>query len=318
MSILDEKRLLTKIATLYYTEKLKQTDIAKKLNLSQSFVSRSLARCIAEGIVKISIIPPANTFLELEQQIQKKYNLSQAIVVDISEEDDDLKIKTAIGSAAAYYLQVTLLPDTLVGISAWSGTIKAMLETLLPLNIKAKAVVQLLGGVGLNGNVQANFLTYELADKLNCSAYLLPAQSFSRDGDVNYKEELLNTPEVAKVQELFAQIDLAIVGIGMLEPSQLLKNSGLFYDKDMLGLLAAKGAVGDICLHYFDQNGVPVLAQEDDPVLGMDLQLIKKCPRVIALAGGKEKVNAIKGALNGGYIDVLVIDKIAARQLLSD
>ncbi|HBO39329.1 MAG TPA: DNA-binding transcriptional regulator [Pasteurellaceae bacterium] len=318
MSVLDEKRLLTKIATLYYVENLKQTDIAKKLSLSQSFVSRSLAKCISDGIVKISIIPPANTFLELERQIQSKYNISQAIVVDVNHEDDDLKIKSMIGSAAAYYLQVTLQPDTLVGISAWSSTIKAMLETLLPLNIKAKAVVQLLGGVGINGNLQANFLTYELANKLNCPSYLLPAQSFSRNGDVNYKEELLNTPEVSKVQELFTQIDLAIVGIGMLEPSQLLKNSGLFYDKEMLSLLAGKGAVGDICLHYFDQNGVPVLSQEEDPVLGMDLQLIKNCPRVVALAGGKEKVNAIRGALNGGYIDVLIIDKISAQYIVQD
>ncbi|WP_040976930.1 sugar-binding transcriptional regulator [Necropsobacter massiliensis] len=318
MSILDEKRLLTKIATLYYTENLKQTDIAKKLNLSQSFVSRSLTKCVAEGIVKINIVPPPNTFLQLEQQIQKKYNISQSIIVDVNPGDSDDKIKSAIGSAAAYYLQVTLQANMLVGVSAWSGTIKAMLDTMPPLNVKAKGVVQLLGGVGINGNVQANFLTYELANKFNCAAYLLPAQSFTRDGNVAYKEQLISEPEVAKVLTLFNQIDLAIVGIGMLEPSQLLKNSGLFYDTEMLALLAEKGAVGDICLHYFDQNGIPVLLPEEDPILGMELSLIKACPRVMALAGGKEKVNAIKGALNGGYIDILVIDKIAAQQLLSD
>ena len=316
MSILNEKRLLTKIATLYYVEDLKQTDIAKRLNLSQSFVSRSLSKCIADGIVKINIIPPANTFLDLERRIQTKYDISQAIIVDVNEEDDDQKIKSSIGSAAAYYLQVTLQSDVLVGISAWSGTVKAMLENMLPLNIKAKGVVQLLGGIGLNGNVQANFLTHDLANKLNCGAYLLPAQSFSHNDNIAYKKHLLEAPEVRKVQELFAQIDVAIIGIGMLEPSQLLRNSGLFYDRKMLGSLAKKGAVGDICLHYFDQNGKPVLSPDEDPALGMDLHLIKNCPRVIALAGGKEKVNAIKGALNGGYIDILVIDKIAAQSLL--
>lgn len=317
MSILDEKRLLTKIATLYYLENLKQTDIAKKLNLSQSFVSRSLAKCISEGIVKINVIPPNNIFIDLEQQLQSVFSISQAIIVDSEENSDDSNIKNAIGSAAAYYLQVTLQPEEVVGISAWSGTIKAMVDSMLPLNIKANGVVQLLGGVGVNGNMQANISTYELANKLNCPAYLLPSQSLSGNGNIEYKQRLLQMPEVSNVINMFEHIDIAIVGIGMLEPSQLLKTSGLFYDDEMVHYLAEKGAVGDICLHYFDEKGNAVLGDLDDPVIGIKLELVKKCPRVIALAGGKEKTIAIKAALKGGYIDVLITDKITAQRLLS-
>jgi len=56
----NDLRLVVKIATLYYGEGLKQTDIACALNLSQSFVSRALNRRIKDGIVKISVMQPPN------------------------------------------------------------------------------------------------------------------------------------------------------------------------------------------------------------------------------------------------------------------
>jgi len=128
----------------------------------------------------------------------------------------------------------------------------------------------------------------------------------------------VSSPDVAGVVSKFAEVDVAIVGIGELEPSQLLKNSGNYYNEDMLKLLAERGAVGDICLHYYDANGEPVLSPEEDPVIGMELAQIRACPQVIALAGGAEKGNAIRGALEGNYINVLITDYPTARSLLKE
>ena len=113
-------------------------------------------------------------------------------------------------------------------------------------------------------------------------------------------------------------MDVAIVGIGELEPSQLLKNSGNYYNETMLELLAERGAVGDICLHYYDAEGRPVLSREEDPVIGMELEQTRACPHVVALAGGVEKSNAIRGALQGKYIDVLITDYPTARSLIKE
>lgn len=310
----DEQRLFIKIATLYHTGRQKQSDIAKQLDLSQSFVSRVLSRCVNEGIVKISVVQLANVYLNLESAIQNKYDIAQAIVVDVDEDAEDDKIISAIGSATAHYLQTTLHGNELVGVSAWSNTIRSMVEQLHPLNIKTNGVVQLLGGVGVNGNVQATMLTYSLAKLLNCPSYLLPSQSIEHT--VDYRLNLMRTDEVGKVVDMFKDVTLALVGIGMLEPSVLLKNSGNYYQQDMLAKLARRGAVGDICLHYFNKQGKPVLTKDEDPVIGMDLDLLKRCPRVVALAGGVDKAQAIKGALTGGYIDVLVIDKNTAKLLV--
>ena len=131
------------------------------------------------------------------------------------------------------------------------------------------------------------------------------------------KNRLIASQDVADVVSRFDEVDIAIVGIGILEPSQLLKTSGNYYHEDMLQVLAERGAVGDICLHYYDKKGQAVLSDDEDPVIGMALEKVKKCPNVVALAGGSDKVAAIKGALSGGYIDVLITDYPTARLLVT-
>lgn len=73
-------------------------------------------------------------------------------------------------------MQTSIRPNDMVGISSWSSTIRAMVDNLHPLNIKTSGVIQLLGGVGPNGNVQATLLTQSLANilKLPC---LSPART---------------------------------------------------------------------------------------------------------------------------------------------
>ena len=316
MSKQDEQRLLVKIATLYYSENKKQSEIASLLHLSQSFVSRALTRCQKEGLVKITVVQPTNIFVSLEKALEEQYGIRQAIVVDVGENPSNAQIKHAIGSAAAHYVETRLRPEDLVGISSWSSTIRCMVDEMHPQNIRAAGVIQLLGGVGPNGNVQATILTQQLAAHLGCPAWLLPSQSIEHS--VEERARLVSSPDVAGVVSKFAEVDVAIVGIGELEPSQLLKNSGNYYNEDMLKLLAERGAVGDICLHYYDANGEPVLSPEEDPVIGTELAQIRACPQVIALAGGAEKGNAIRGALEGNYINVLITDYPTARSLLKE
>jgi len=314
MSKQDEQRLMVKIATLYYMENQKQSDIARSLNLSQSFVSRVLNRCLKEGLVKISVVQPANIFPALEKSLEEKYGLQQAIVVDVPEQAGSGQVKQAIGSAAAHYMETRIRANDLVGISSWSSTIRVMVDQLHPQSAKARGVIQLLGGVGANGNVQATILTQTLAANLSCPAWLLPAQSIERA--VDERARMVSNQDVAEVVSKFSEVDVAIVGVGALEPSQLLRNSGNYYDEAMLKTLAARGAVGDLCLHYYDAAGDAVLSKEEDPVIGMELEQLRHCPQVVALAGGKEKANAIRGALNGRYINVMIVDYPTARQLL--
>lgn len=113
MSKQDEQRLLVKIATLYYSENKKQSEIASLLHLSQSFVSRALTRCQKEGLVKITVVQPTNIFVDLEKAIEERFGIRQAIVVDAGENASYSQVKHAI-SAAAHYVETRLRPEDLV------------------------------------------------------------------------------------------------------------------------------------------------------------------------------------------------------------
>ena len=107
MSALPETRLITKVAALYHEQKLTQTDIAKRLGISQVTVSRLLKRAEENQIVRTTVISPPGAFVELEDILEKKFGLTQAIVGE-SPGDNDESIQAAIGAAAAYFLMTTL------------------------------------------------------------------------------------------------------------------------------------------------------------------------------------------------------------------
>lgn len=44
----------------------------------------------------------------------------------------------------------------------------------------------------------------------------------------------------------------------------------------------------------------------------IELEQLRKVPKVIVVAGGAEKAEAILGALRGGYVDILITDEAAA------
>jgi len=81
-------------------------------------------------------------------------------------------------------------------------------------------------------------------------------------------------------------------------------------------MLADRGAVGDISLHYYNASGVDVLEPSENPVIGMTLNQLQHCEHVVGVAGGIDKVEAIKGALRGGYIDVLITDRVTAEAIV--
>ena len=78
----------------------------------------------------------------------------------------------------------------------------------------------------------------------------------------------------------------------------------------------AAGAVGDISLRFFDEHGAPVRTSLDDRVLGITTAQLRKVPRVVAIAGGLDKVDAIAAALGAGIVNVLLTDQSTAQALV--
>jgi DNA-binding transcriptional regulator LsrR (DeoR family) len=180
---------------------------------------------------------------------------------------------------------------------------------------QAKYIVQTLGGMG-DPSVQthATQLTTRLARLTGAEPKLLPVQGVTSSREA--KLLMMADPFVRETIDLFGAISLAIVGIGAVEPSELLARSGNIFSSRELADLADAGAVGDISLRFFDGKGKAVKTPLDERVIGISLDELAKVDRVIALAGGEKKTAAIAGALRTGVIDTLVTDKFTAQRLV--
>ncbi|MGI9420049.1 MAG: sugar-binding transcriptional regulator [Geminicoccaceae bacterium] len=315
MTRTNELRLIARVAQMYHVEDMRQADIAKHLRLSQATVSRILKRAQDEGIVRTTIVSPSGTYSDLERGLRERFNLPEAIVVECVE-DRDGAIMSRVGEAAAHFVEVTMQQDEVVGVSSWSETILKMVDNIHPMKTgKAKYVVQTLGGMG-NPSVQthATQLTTRLAKLIGAEPRLLTSHGVAQSREA--KLVMLSDPYVRETMDLFSRITLAIIGIGAIEPSRLLAGSGNVFSAGELSDLKEAGAVGDISLRFFDKDGRPVKTPLDDRVIGMDMEALSKVDRVIGLAGGQSKTEAIAGALQAGVLNVLITDKFTAARLL--
>lgn len=315
MARIDELRLITKVARLYHERDYKQTDIAAQLDLSQATVSRLLKKAKSERIVRTVISVPVGTFPDLEEQLQRTYSLKNAIVVDCVQKEDPMR---EIGAAAAYYVETTLKQGEVIGISSWSGTLLAMVDAMHPISRQTEAqVVQTLGGVGNpTAEAHANRLTGRLATLTNGEAHSLPAPGVV--GSAESMRVMLDDQFTQQALSLFDSITLALVGIGSVDPSPLLASSGNIFSPKELEQLQAEGAVGDICLRFFDEQGQPASTSLNERVIGLQLEQLRNVQRAVGIAGGERKIAAIRGALRGGWINVLITDRYTAESLLNN
>ena len=316
MARVDELRLIARIAHMYFVEELKQTEIARRLSISQTSISRYLKRAQAEGIVRISVSVPRGTYPQLEAELRSRYGIDEAIVAECAEDREE-QILTRVGEAAAHYLTTTLERDAVLGISSWSETLLRMVDSIVPSEApRAREVVQILGGMG-NPGVQAHAtsLTVRLASLTHARPMLLTTQGVASSAAA--KRALLEDTYVRETLAEYPSLTTALVGIGALEPSKLLADSGNVFTSIELATLDRLGAVGDVCLRFFDERGVSIASPFDGRVIGADLTTLRQVPRVIGVAGGDRKVAAIRGALAGSLIDVLITDRFTAAKILA-
>ena len=317
MPRVDELRMIARVARMYYEWDLRQSEIAKQLGLSQATVSRLLNRSIKEGIIRISVNLPNGVYTELEENLVKKFGLRDAIVVD-SLEDNEKLIQRDLGAATAYYLESAIRPNEVIGISSWSETLLALVDALHSLQRKSGVkIVQILGGIGNPAaEAHATRLTSRMAQLVNGEAVYLPVSGILA---TEAARDILIADEVAQQAiRLFDQVTTALVGIGAIEPSPLLAQSGNIFAPQELELLRKANAVGDILLRFFDQNGNLVETGLEKRVISMSLEQLSKVGRAIGVAGGSRKYSAILGALRGHWINILVTDHFTAQRLVNE
>jgi DNA-binding transcriptional regulator LsrR (DeoR family) len=125
-------------------------------------------------------------------------------------------------------------------------------------------------------------------------------------------------PDVQQIIARWSSLKIALVGIGNTDFHSEVRVLFVDYVRpEAQERLRMAGAVGDICVRFFDQNGHPC-PPAVSAILGIDLPQLRSIDTVIAVAGGANKVEAIRGALRGKYVSVLITDSTAAQGILQD
>ena len=318
MMSVERLRLATKVARLYYEQGLRQPEIARELCISQAMVSRLLAVAHKEGIVRTTVMAPLGVYGELEDELKARFRLKDSIVADCDGDSGD-QLLGALGSAAATYLHATLRPNEVVGISSLSETLLRTVDSMRP---KARPggghVVQISGGTG-NPMAEAHAVrfTKQVASLLKAEPHFLSTPG-AAEGAVSDSSAQLARPATEHTASYFDRLTVALVGIGTLRGAGLFgKECNVFSGRE-LKEFEELGAVGDVCLRFFDRRGRRVVSPLNDRPPGVTLDQLRQVPRTVGIAGGAAKLEAISGALEGGLINVLVTDRMTAERLVTD
>jgi lsr operon transcriptional repressor len=122
-------------------------------------------------------------------------------------------------------------------------------------------------------------------------------------------------PTIQQVLTQACGVEQAIVGVGTPAADATIVQMG-YLAADDVRLLRDRGVVGDILGQFFDADGRVVSLPIHERRIGIELSDLASIPKVVGVAGGLHKAEAILGALRGGFLDVLVTNELVALRLL--
>jgi len=306
--------VLIDVAERYYLKSQTQSQIARQMGISVSSVSRLLSRALREGIVRITIVRPHGRQPGLEHSLCQTYHLSEAIVAQVPREayrTDAWRERFATVAAPAIDARIKI--GQTVGIGR--GRLMAALGTALHAYATPRHMtcVQVMGeDVSQHSPNRSAELARVMAEMYGGLSYYLNAPALVDDPAL--AAMLQRSSGINQLQAFYERLDMMLVGVGPLRGSALDAN-GLLREEHIRQLEGA-GALGDICGHFFASDGRFVDAAYPGRAIGMSIAQIRRCPQVVLVAAGDEKVPAMCALLKTGMVHVLATDERTALQLV--
>jgi DNA-binding transcriptional regulator LsrR (DeoR family) len=305
-------RLLAQAAWMYYIDGLTQQEIGNLLDLSRVKVNRLLQQAREMGIVEIRINTPEPIHFGLEQELCRKYGLREALVVTEAEPGEPLY--RALAQGVALWLTTNLRPDMTVGIGQ-GRTLSYIPQVFGPPQSIGCQFVEVVGGVGSAGGFTDYNITSRIAELTESKAAYLYAPTIVSSPEI--REALLQEPPIAATLELARRADVVLQSVGPVDQSALLYLHGYLNDDDLEDL-RARGAVGDMLGQFFDSQGEYVQHPICERAIAISLEDLRHIPRSVVVAGGPEKVKALRAAMRGKLLNTLITDSLTAVKLLKE
>ncbi|MCG6903551.1 MAG: sugar-binding transcriptional regulator [Rhodobacter sp.] len=306
-----EASLAIRAAWLHYAGGLTQANVAKQLGIANVKAHRLIARATQAGAVKVTIEGDVAECMELEAELAERFGLSYCEVTpDLLE--DGLPVR-ALGVAGAAFLkrEIENGNSSIIGVGH-GRTLAAVVRQLTKVDAGNVKFVSLLGGVNRNYAANPYEVIHRLADRTGATAYVMPVPVFANS--VEDREVLLSQRGVQDVFDLAAKSELKFVGIGTAKPDASNVSTGMIEPAELDEVLA-RGGVGELLGNFFDAGGASVETSLTERTLSVSLE-DSRGTRIVAVAGGKEKIGAIRSVLMSGRLAGLITDERTASALV--
>lgn len=307
-----EQSLAIRAAWLHYAGGLTQAAVAKRLGLPGVKAHRLIARAVAEGVVKVTIDGEIVECAMLEDQLCARYGLDHCEVApDLGEDGMPLR---ALGLAGAGFLrrEIERGEHRVIGLGH-GRTLAAAVRQMPRFDARAVRFVAVLGGLTRNYAANPHDVMHTLAEKTGAQAFVMPVPFFANsEGD---RAVLLSQPGVRDIFDLSNSATLTFVGMGTADAGAQLVASGMIEAREIAEINAA-GGVGEMMGYFFDATGRVLDTTLSARTLSVDLNRGQD-QRIVVIAGGAEKVKAIRAVLNSGRLSGLITDEATARALMA-
>jgi DNA-binding transcriptional regulator LsrR (DeoR family) len=308
-----DSSLAMRAAWLHYAGGLTQAQVAKRLNLTSLKAHRLITKANHDGLIRVFIDGDIGECVDLEQRLTAAYGLDYCEVVPELDQDD-LPLK-ALGIAGAQFLkrEIDRGEKMLIGVGH-GRTLAASVEYLTRTSAPHIRFVSLLGGLTRKFAANPHDVIHRLTERTGAQAFVMPLPFVANT--VEDRDMMFAQRGVGEVLALAGQADLMFVGIGTAEREASLVATGMIENSE-IDEVKRDGGVGELLAHFFDGKGRPVETELSQRILALPRDQLKRC-RIVAVAGGKVKVPAIKAVLESRYLSGLITDERTAQALVGD
>jgi len=310
----EEKKqeLAARAAWMYYVAGVTQQEIARALGLSRQVAQRLVSSAREMGMVSVKIDHPVTHCLHLARDVQDKFGLQLCRVVPSANLDDDaIQQMLAVEGAAVMAQYISEEQPQVFGIGS-GKTLRSMIDALPWVERPQHQCVSMIGAIARDDSGTRYDVPLKMAEKMQGKYFFIPAPLYA---DTPEDKEMWIQHQVYQRVTLRAlQANVAFVGIGEVQPGCPLHAEGFITDAQVAAL-NARGVVGEMLGHFFNQQGERVWGETDELLTSVLLESQTQ-RQIIGFAGSERKYLAIRAALQGGWVSGLVTDEDTALKLL--
>ncbi|MEI3612327.1 sugar-binding transcriptional regulator [Pseudogracilibacillus sp. SO30301A] len=251
-----------------------------------------------------SFIREVSGLISLENKLKSKTAIENVIIV-AGDSDVEPYVKQALGRATVQFLKTVIKDNVTIAVTGGT-TMAAVANAMVPLEGFECLFVPARGGVGEKVENQANTIVAQMAKAEKGDYRLLHVPDpLSED----LYQSMIKEQSIMETLNLIKHANIVIHGIGdALTMAKRRKTSA-----NTVQQLINEQAVSEAFGYYFDKEGNIVHKVR---TIGIHLEDLKKINKVITVAGGKSKAQAIASYMKQGKSDVLITDEAAANEIV--